>query len=233
MKNFFKEKLGSNYLTKASLFLMLTFIALTTLKITLSNCTIFSSENCHKIVDSSTTLRQDIATLENSISELEKSVSKLECPPVNQAATQPIKKINEPLWAEGNIEAISGCWSLDWDYSMRHELTNEIVGVKAWEVCFPTGAQLGQQTLTFDDGISCVEQPISGKFTKNAKSVNLLLDDTKNVACEEGHFIYQRKLTCRLAEDASHAMCSGNTLQSDGTWAQGPANEVRLSRGNR
>jgi hypothetical protein len=233
MTNFFEEKLDNGILPKASLFLALTFLALVTLKTALSDCTIFSSENCSKIANSSTALIQDIVALKYSISKLEKSVAELECPPVIQTSQVPIEKIDEPLWKQGKIEALSGCWILDWDYKMREVETGNIIGVRDWRVCFDQGQRMGQQTLVFDDNINCVDQPITGEFITEADKVTLLLDDTKDVSCEHGRYVYQRKLYCKLASDASHAMCSSISRQHDKTWSSEKVDNVRLVRGGK
>ena len=230
MKQIFEDRLGGNFFVKGSIFLMLSFLSLYVLKVALSDCTVFANDNCLNVAKRSANLRQEIATLQESIQRLEKSVSMLECPTVTQFENEPIEKIDEPLWKQANIEALSGCWALDWKYEMKEVDTGKVVGVREWKVCFDQGEGLGKQTLIFEDKVNCIDQPIKGSFINDTDKVKLLLDDTKDVSCEEGRFIYHRKLSCELATDASHAMCSGTSLQRDGTWSSGLENNVRLAR---
>ena len=100
-------------------------------------------------------------------------------------------------------------------------------------MCFDRGQEIGKQSLSFEDGLKCIDQPISGQFKKDESSSILILDDTKDVICENGGLVFHRKLSCKLAEDASHAMCSSKTLQRDGSWSDISLNDVRLTRGVR
>ena len=233
MKQIFEDRLGGNFFVKGSIFLTLSFLSLYVLKVVLSDCTVFANDNCLNVAKNSAKLRQEITSLQESILLLEKSVSTLECPPVTQVENDLTEKIDEPLWKQGKIEALSGCWILDWDYEMREVDTGNIVGVRDWRVCFDRGKRMGRQTLEFDDNINCLDQPITGEFITEAAKVILLLDDTTDVSCEQGRYIYQRKLSCKLASDASHAMCSSKQRARDGTWSSEKVNNVRLARGGK
>ena len=228
-----KNNLGTNFFAKTSILLMLTFGALVALKIILSSCSVFSSSECYSSSKSSEDLKSEISQLQQTISRLEQSVSSLECPIEDPLPKETAQKINAPLWNEGNVEALSGCWSLDWDYRMRYVDTDEEVKVKSWNICFEKGKSAGKQNLSFDDNTTCVNQPISGNFTKNNNNSLLVLDDTKDVDCSGTTFIYHRNFTCKLSSDATHAMCSGRQRQKNGTWSGTKENAVKLTRSSK
>ena len=119
MEENLKNNTNTNFFVKVSVFLALTFGALFVLKIILSDCSIFSSKDCYTSSKSSETLKDEIAQLQQKISKLEQSVSKLECPIEDPLPKETAQKINAPLWNEGNVKALSGCWSLNWDYRMK------------------------------------------------------------------------------------------------------------------
>jgi len=231
MSNVPNENSGNGIFGQGAIFLTLTFFALFTLKITLSDCNVFFSGNCEETKNISQELKNEISHLEQKIKDLKQTTEKLECPPLIQASSEEqIEKIDQPLWSEGNIKALDGCWNLDWDYKMREEETGRIVGVKEWTVCFDEKSSMGSQTLIFEDSTECNNQPIEAKFEVNSDRTILLLDDKANVSCTEGSFIYRRKLSCDLALDASHAMCASSTLQRNGSWSDVENDTVRLRR---
>ena len=230
MEENLKNSLGANSFVKTSVLLLLTFGALFALKIILSSCSVFSSSECYNSSKSSENLKSEISQLRQTISKLEQSVSNLECPIEDPLPKETAQKINAPLWNEGNVEALSGCWSLDWDYSLRNIDTDKVTKVTSWNICFEKGKALGKQNLTFDDSTMCINQPMSGEFTKNNGNSLLMLDDTKNVECSDNIFIFQRNLTCKLSSDATHAMCSSRQRQKNGTWSGVRTDYVRLTR---
>ena len=218
-------------LRKAAIFLALTFFALFTLKITLSDCNVFFSGDCDQTKNISQALQNEISLLEQTINDLKQTTEKLECPPIIQASSEEQnEKIDQPLWSEGNIEVLDGCWALDWEYKMRRVNTGEVVGVNNWSVCFDKDSETGQQTLIFDDGTKCNDQPIEAKFDVTTDQTILLLDDKADVSCSNGSSIYRRQLSCELAQDSSHAMCDSNFLQRDGSWSDVQKDAVRLRR---
>jgi hypothetical protein len=222
---------GNGILSQGAIFLALTFFALFTLKITLSDCNVFFSGDCEEIKNISQELKNEISLLEQKIKDLKQTTEKLECPPIIQTSSkEQIEKIDQPLWSEGNIEVLDGCWALDWEYKMRRVNTGEVVGVNKWSVCFDKDSETGQQTLIFDDGTECNNQPIEAKFDVTTDQTILLLDDKADVACSNGSSIYRRQLRCELAQDSSHAMCDSNSLQRDGSWSDVQKDTVRLRR---
>ena len=230
MEENLKNNMNTNFFVKVSIFLALTFGALFALKVILSDCSIFTSKDCYTSSKSSENLKDEIAQLQQTISKLEQSVSKLECPIEDPLPKETAQKINAPLWNEGNLEALSGCWSLDWDYSMQDIKTKKVTSVNSWNICFAKGQSLGKQNLVFEDETTCINQPISGKFTKNNNSSLLLLDDTKDVECSNGIIIFHRNLSCKISSDATHAMCSSRQRQENGTWSGVNENNVKLAR---
>jgi len=224
------SNLNTHLFRRVSILLALTFLAIFSLKTILSKCNFFSSKDCFSVAKSSEKLRAEISELQKAIYNIEQSVSNLECPVESPLSNEIAEKINVPLWTEGNLEVLSGCWVLDWDYKMLEEDTLEVKSIKDWEVCFPKGQNIGKQSLSFEDDTQCNNQPITGEFQKSKDKTILVLDDTKDVECTNQVIVFHRKLSCELAQDATHAMCSGSSLQRDGTWSEVAPNIERLAR---
>lgn len=224
------SNLNAHFIRRAAILLALTFMAIFSLKIILSKCTFFGSQDCFSMSKSSEELRMEISELQKAIYNIEQSVSNLECPVESPLSNETAEKINVPLWTEGNLEVLSGCWVLDWDYKMLEEDTLEVKSIKDWEVCFANGQNIGKQSLSFEDDTKCSNKPITGEFKKRQNKTILVLDDTKDIECTNQVVVYHRKLSCELAQNATHAMCSGSNLQRDGTWSKVAPNIVRLER---
>ncbi len=125
-------------------------------------------------------------------------------PPPAPAPAPPPKPeaIPEDAWKQRDISFLKGCWNLDSHYQTKDAETGRIREVKDWQVCFDAAGQ-GRQTLTFDDGSSCTG-PMLGKFDDQDQ---LLLQDTGNLPCEGGFYIYRRQITCDRV-DPAHAQCN-------------------------
>ena len=217
---------------KSVVALTLLVFALYSIKTVLSDCTIFSKVNCQSDQREIISLEQEISRIKQQISSVKDSQSYLECTEIDTARSSDNRstKIDTSLWAQGNLEVLNGCWNLDWDYKMRELETNEVVGVKSWDVCFKSGKEIGEQNLLFEDGESCIEQPIKGEFEGGNDKTKLFLDDTKDLSCELGALVFHRRMKCELMKGADYAVCAVSTKQRDGSWSNFRPDAVRLSR---
>jgi hypothetical protein len=74
----------------------------------------FFSGDCDETKNIFQELKNEIIQLEQKIKDLKQTTEKLECPPIIQASSkETTEKINHPLWSEGNIEVLDGCWKHD------------------------------------------------------------------------------------------------------------------------
>jgi hypothetical protein len=223
---------GSQFsLIKSIAMLSLIFFAVYSIKTTLSDCTIFSRANCDYINKETKKLEEEINLLIDEISDAKTQINNITCKEIQTSSQKISPKIDTTLWEEGKIEVLTGCWELDWDYKMRMEKTNEIVRVSSWDVCFKPGKEVGLQSLKFEDGNECHAKPIEGKFKGIEGKSILLLDDTKDIQCDEV-VVFHRRLECELVQNENYAVCSSRTLQRDGTWIAPRPKDVRLSRKN-
>ena len=219
-------------LFKSVVALTLFVLALYSIKTVLSDCTIFSKVNCQSEQIEIIALEKEINRIKQQISSVKDSQSSLECKEIDTASSSDNQstKIDTSLWAQGNLEVLNGCWNLDWDYKMRDVQTNEIVGVTSWDVCFTSGAEIGVQTLLFEDGERCINQPIKGEFKNIENQSKLYLDDTKDVSCNSGGVVFHRRMECELMQGGDYAVCATSSKQRDGNWSDFKPNGVRLSR---
>ena len=217
---------------KSVIALVLFVLALYSIKTALSDCTIFSKVKCKFDQREILALEEDISRIKQQISSVKNRSSSLECKGIDTASPSDNQspKIDTSLWAQGDLEVLNGCWNLDWDYKMQDVQTKEIVGVTSWDVCFQNGAQIGVQTLLFEDGERCINQPIKGEFKNVDNQSRLYLDDTKNLSCNSGAVVFHRRMECELMQGGEYAVCATSSKQRDGTWSDFQPNGVRLSR---
>jgi hypothetical protein len=219
-----------NRLVEGTVFLGLILMSMFSLKLVLSDCTFLSTSNCKVNHSTKMVWDEEIKELDLEIESLKNEIQDLECPPAEIKIPESTDvKIDAPLWNQGKIESLNGCWSLDWDYEMQEVDSGRIVGVKDWKICFKGGESKGHQHLVFEDLISCEDQIISGKFSKAAGVTKLHLDDQTNLKCDNNVRVLRRQLVCFLADDASHAMCDTRSL-SEESWSDFTKNNVRLRR---
>lgn len=224
------EQFNKNRIVEGTVFLGLTLLAIFSLKLTLSDCTFLGQNKCNANISTKIILDEEIKKLNLEMENLKSEIYDLKCPPAEITVPKgPDRKIDAPLWNQGKIESLNGCWSLDWDYEMQEVLTGQIIGVRDWKICFEGGESEGSQSLIFDDSISCVDQIISGKFSKAAKVTKLHLDDQNDLKCSNNVQVLRRQLICSLVSDASHAMCDSRHI-SEGNWSDFTKNNVRLRR---
>ena len=219
-------------LLKSVVMLSLVVFGLYSIKTVLSDCTVFSTVNCQSENRKITSLEKEIKQIKQQISIAQSNSSSLKCTKIDNANTNidEAPKIDTSLWEQGDLAVLEGCWKLDWDYEMLNVDTNELVGVTSWDVCFTSGSKIGSQTLLFEDGENCVEQPIMGEFKSINGQSKLHLDDTKDVKCKSGAVVFQRRMECELMQNGDHAMCSTSSLGRDGNWSEFRPKGVRLSR---
>ena len=219
-------------LFKSVVALTLFVLAIYSIKTVLSDCTIFSKVNCQSEQSEIISIEKEISRIKQQISSVKDRQSLLECKEIDTASSSDSQstKIDTSLWAQGNLKVLNGCWNLDWDYTLREAGTNKIVRVTSWDVCFKSGSEIGVQTLLFEDGANCIEQPIRGEFKNINDQSKLYLDDSKDVDCNLGRVVFQRRMECELIQNADYAECAISTLQRDGSWSDFQANGVRLSR---
>lgn len=221
----------NSQLVKSSIMLALIFFALFTLKVTLASCSFWGQVDCIKADLTAVQLIDELSKLKTEIDDLKQSINDIDCQISKDQSDTKNAVINIPAWRAGKIEALYGCWSLDWNYTMQEVKTKKVVGVKFWDICFNSGENIGSQTLEFQDDVSCSKQQILGKFEKNNSGLQtLLLDDTNDLRCTNNVTVLRRKLNCVLAENGSHAMCSQTTRDENGNWSPVRENTVRLSR---
>ena len=218
-------------LLKSVAMLSLVVLGLYSIKTVLSDCTIFSKVNCQSENRKIVALEEEINRIKQQISTARSNSSSLKCTEIDTANTNKneVPKIDTSLWEQGDLAVLNGCWKLDWDYEMLNVDTNEFVGVTSWDVCFTSGSKMGSQTLLFENGENCVEQPIMGEFKSINGQSKLHLDDTKDVECKSA-VVFQRRMECELMQNGGYAMCSNSSLQRDGSWSEFRPKSVRLSR---
>lgn len=145
------------------------------------------------------------AELEAEVAALERALAGLPCPEDLAAAEPEPDAIDEARWDNRDLGLLEGCWQLDSDYSLRHEITGEPVTVTEWEACFD-GAGTGSQSIAFTDGVQC-EGPIYAAFNDGGA---LLLQDRRDVPCNRGIYVTERETVCQL-DSQQRAVCqSGN-----------------------
>ncbi|MCH9747894.1 MAG: hypothetical protein K0U57_07715 [Alphaproteobacteria bacterium] len=226
------------FFLSASIFLALTLFATISIKSMLSDCSFFRSDTCDAELADKKTLLADIKKTEKEIEDLQNKISEIECEDesIYENIAEPEKEeiepaIDAPLWNEGNLNALEGCWDLAWDYSMTLSSTGQKVKVLSWGMCFENSSELGRQTVEFDNGTVCQDKPIKAEFNKTGSSVKLLLSDTRNVQCTNNTYIVERRALCVLSEDAMYADCKTIHIDDLGRWPPYPANiNVKLVR---
>ena len=109
----------------------------------LSDCSFFRSDTCDAELADKKTLLADIKKTEKEIENLQNKISEIECEDesIYENIAEPEKEeiepaIDAPLWNEGNLNALEGCWDLAWDYSMTLSSTGQEVKVLSWGMCF-------------------------------------------------------------------------------------------------
>jgi hypothetical protein len=150
--------------------------------------------------------------LQRSIRDLE--IALLErpyCPPAEEPQAQvepepepeprPEPPSIEDTIRQGDVEALEGCWEQASDLTLQVRETGELISVRNWEVCFSDDGQ-GSQTMVFTSGVQCHGRVIAG-FPDDG---TLQIDDTDDMACDNGSYNVASATTCKLAGDGT-AQC--------------------------
>lgn len=114
-----------------------------------------------------------------------------QCDAALPSTTAPITRA---ALAEGDLEALYGCWSLGSEYQTRDVDTEQVISYPTWRMCFNTVGQ-GKQVMRGDDGSTC-EGPVTARITGPTE---LILGEGGNLACSDGGYIHRRDIAC-LAE---------------------------------
>ena len=217
----------------ASIFLALILLAVIFLKSMLSDCSFIGSNACGTDLQNRAELRESIEKIKREIAGVHRKISKIECKD-ERFYEEKEPKIDAPLWNEGNLDALDGCWDLAWDYSLIRQSDSRKMKVLSWGMCFNNNADLGQQTIEFDDGTACRNQPIKAEFLKEDDKTKLQLSDTRHVQCTNNGQIIERKALCELSADALHADCKIVHVNENGTWPPyGEKIDVKLEKRKR
>jgi hypothetical protein len=136
----------------------------------------------------------------------------LRAPDCPQPSTSPAEAevrpeaIPEDAWREQDVSFLEGCWELSTDLQTTNVETREVRQVIGWQVCFDRDGS-GEQIMRLSDGTTC-SAPMLADFSAQD---SLLLSDTGTVPCDDGGFMYERRMTCRRV-DAATADCISHFL---------------------
>ena len=216
---------------KLSLVFFLTAVLIYAAKLALTQCGANPLRICSHISSEATIsgLQKEIEILNDRLKREKKLITDVACQLEENLNNQSNPKINRPLWELGDVQALSGCWNLEWDYELVNIKTDEIVGVSSWTICFEEGMNTGHQHLIFDDNIQCTDAKIEGKFSTLDKSTKLNLDDITDVICDNNWVIFRRQLQCELLDADTSAVCSSRQLR-DGSWTEFGGPNVLLKK---
>ena len=151
------------------------------------------------------------------------------CHAEEKSALQSVPKIDRPLWEQGNVRALSGCWILDWNYELIEVDTKESVGVSSWDICFEVGTNKGQQNLIFDNNVKCTDASIEGQFSILNTGTKLNLDDLSDINCDGKWTIFRRQIQCELTNEDTAATCISRQFR-EGSWGEFGGPDIRLKR---
>ncbi len=158
----------------------------------------------HRTVDMRiVALAQERGELERRVFEIEREIGALQCV---AASPDPNAPLTPEGWANGDLSMLFGCWALDATYRSRDVATGQIRTYREWSMCFDSGGN-GEQTMRSDDGVSC-EGSVRAGFSGGV----LQILEPGNLSCDDGGYIHQREITCRLT-DGGKAVC--DTLQPE------------------
>lgn len=167
----------------------------------------------------------DRRALEKEIADLEQQLASLSCPaperlPLDdlpgEQSTAEVPPEEEPpqeeppqeeppeeeqtmeeVIEEGDEEALSGCWDLSSDYTIRDHETGDPYPVDSWEICFDESGQ-GRQRLRYENGVQC-EGPVRAAVSGGQVTIS----DVGDLPCDNNSRIFERVTTCRIASDGS------------------------------
>ena len=158
------------------------------------------------------TSRDDIAialaerrSLEAHMAQLQRLLLQQECPvalPPSRAEAP--KAIDPKAWEERDVSLLEGCWELDSDLSFIDRVTQELRDAAAWKMCFDAAGN-GSQTLSLVGEVVCTSDRVSAAFDAKGE---LVVRDNADLQCSDNTYIYERIITCTLADDGTAACLS-------------------------
>lgn len=145
--------------------------------------------------------------LEAHIIHLQRRLARRECSmvlpfPIGQVEAP--KAIDTEAWENRDVSLLDGCWELDSDLSFLNRVTGEIRAAQTWKMCFD-GAGNGTQNLSLDGGGVCTSDQVSAAFDDAG---NLVVQDNSDIQCSDSTYIYERIITCQLADDGTASCVS-------------------------
>ena len=127
---------------------------------------------------------------------------------IAEAPAPPVPDIPEEAWEEQETDFLEGCWTLISDYATQDINTGEIFTVESWQMCFDAAGN-GQQTLIYDNGVTC-QGDVEAEFTEDGR---LQVPDLDDVRCDDNSRILQRMMVCDRRPDGT-AYCVARTLRT-------------------
>lgn len=140
--------------------------------------------------------------LEAHINYLQRRLALRDCPIVSPpplGQVEASKAIDTEAWENRDVSLLDGCWELDSDLSFLNRVTGEIRAAQTWKMCFD-GAGNGTQNLSLDGGGVCASDQVSAAFDAAG---NLVVQDNSDIQCSDSTYIYERIITCQLADDGT------------------------------
>lgn len=141
------------------------------------------------------------------INHLQRRLALRECPivlPLPAGRIEASKAIDTEAWENRDVSLLDGCWELDSDLSFLNRVTGEIRAAQTWKMCFD-GAGNGTQNLSLDGGGVCTSDQVSAAFDAAG---NLVVQDNSDIQCSDSTYIYERIITCQLADDGTASCVS-------------------------
>lgn len=161
--------------------------------------------------DEAVIVEQDNDALLRHIATLERDLAGLSCiaekppppppPPPKPKRPKTPSGLNPDAFKNGDISVMKGCWQLISVYKTRDIRTGKVTTYKNWRVCFD-GNGNGRQTMKATNGVTC-SGTIRGRISRN----KLIMNESRNIQCSSGSFIYRRDVTCTLdAQGRAHCV---------------------------
>lgn len=169
----------------------------------LSTCTTPAEISTQAALETATDAQVD---LQRRIFELERELSGVQCviPPLDANAP-----LSPEKWRNNDLTTLYGCWDLDTTYRTRDIDSGAIRTYSDWKMCFD-GRGNGKQLMRSDDGITC-EGPVTAQYGGGGLS----LVEPGNLACQDGGYIHQRQIACKLGANGK-AICDTKQPETGG-----------------
>ena len=130
-----------------------------------------------------------------------------EVPPAEAAPSEglpaEVALIPEQEWEDRDVTLLEGCWTLISGIEITDVATDQLYGVRDWQICFDEAGN-GRQTIVFEDGTTC-DGAMTAQFLDNG---NLRFEDDADIICTGGFRIFRIINECERLDDGT-ARCSG------------------------